>query len=294
MLKKLRAKLNRLRGKAQTKGQLLHQLQVQWKQNHDAAAKAFARFEAQTRKGTDLRREAKTLRKADKPQKAEEKLQEAVVHEQLAAKAKAHSDAEAHAAQQLVPKIKRLKREVDGLETDVASLEAQLKAAKQGGGVRIQGNKATGGTARKRLQVVALASAHACATGARHNFYSQTGDWDIDHCITGPAIGHRDDCSSWFTSVYKSCGLPDPNKSRYGSGYTGTLVAAGTPVSCEYARNNPGCAVIYGSGPGHHVEFSIGDGSENTVGHGSAPVDRGVFDLFGPSEPPRFFKFALS
>jgi hypothetical protein len=295
VIKKIKQKLRGLSGKIETKEQVLAGLQAQWKEHHDAAQKSFDRFEQLTRRATSLRQESKKLRKAGHHAKADARAQAAVEHEALAAKAKAHSEAEAREAQHVIPDIKRLQRELHGLQDDAASLKKELAAAVRAAkGGKVKGNSVVGGTPKQRLQIAALASMHACASGDRHNFYSQTGLWDVDHCITGPAFGHRDDCSSWFTSVYKSCGLPDPNKQRYGSGFTGSLVAAGQQVSREYARNNPGCAVIYGSGPGHHVEFSLGDGTERTVGHGSSPVDMGVFDLFGSSEPPRFFKFALS
>ena len=149
----------------------------------------------------------------------------------------------------------------------------------------------SGGTPEQRLRVCQLQSARNCSTGKRRNFYSQSGPYDVDHCLTGPPYGHRDDCSSWFASVYKSCGLPDPSGSGYGSGYTGTLVANGHQISRGEARNTPGAAVIYGTGVGHHVEMAVGDGSEHTTGHGSAPVDAGTFDLL--SGPVRFFKYDL-
>ena len=88
-----------------------------------------------------------------------------------------------------------------------------------------------GGTDGHRIQIAALTSAHNCSTGKRANFYSQGGEWDVSHCLTGPARGHRDDCSSWFTSVYHSCGLDDPNGARYTGGFTGTLGAHGRAIT---------------------------------------------------------------
>lgn len=178
-------------------------------------------------------------------------------------------------------RVKVLQQRINGLEHRQEDLKAELKKLS---GVTIKGNKATGGTPRERLKAVALASAAACASGHRPNFYSMPGAWTVDHCITGEHSGDRSDCSQWFTSVYKAAGLKDPNGERYTGGYTGTLVANGKQVSSP----QPGDAVIYGSGVGHHVELFIGDG--RTIGHGSAPVDAGVVDLFGDGDY-RFFSF---
>jgi cell wall-associated NlpC family hydrolase len=179
--------------------------------------------------------------------------------------------------------IKKLTQRIEGLETTQAELWRELLKLRT---VKIDGNHATGGTKQERLKAVALASAAACASGKRPNFYSQPGRWDVDHCITGEDYGERSDCSSWVTSVYKSCDLPDPNGTDYGWGYTGTLVQHGTQIS----KPEAGCAVIYGSGTGHHVEMYVGPGNK-TIGHGSAPVDAGVIDLFGDGQY-RFFKYS--
>jgi cell wall-associated NlpC family hydrolase len=181
-------------------------------------------------------------------------------------------------AQFWLGRVKVLTQRIEGLETTRAELEGERKKL---GKVTIKGDRATGGSVRGRLKAVALASAANCASGKRPNFYSQAGAFDADHCITGPAYGHRDDCSSWFASVYKSAGLPDPNGQRYTAGYTGTLGANGRQVSLSQIK--PGDAVLYGAFPHHHVEMFVGPGSK-TIGHGSAPVDAGVIDLFGDGD----------
>jgi hypothetical protein len=185
-------------------------------------------------------------------------------------------------AQFWLGRIKTLVQQIHGLEVKQSDLEAERQKLSK---VTIKGDKATGGSRRGRLKAVALASAAACASGKRPNFYSQVGAFDANHCITGPAYGHRDDCSSWFASVYRSAGLADPSGQRFTAGWTGTLVANGTQIS----EPEIGCAVIYGSGSGHHVEMYVGPGNE-TIGHGSAPVDAGVIDLFGDGQY-RFFKY---
>jgi cell wall-associated NlpC family hydrolase len=174
--------------------------------------------------------------------------------------------------------VKKLTQRVEGLETTQAELEAERQKLSK---VTIEGNAASGGTRRQRLRAVALSSAAACASGKRPNFYSQPGSWDVDHCITGERYGERSDCSSWVTSVYKSAGLADPNGANFTGGYTGTQVANGTQI--DHADLKPGDLVIYGSGAGHHVEMFVGPG-EKTIGHGSAPVDAGVVNLFGDGD----------
>ena len=241
-------------------------LQDRHARRHKKAAKAYNKSVKALQKATDLRREGK--------------LAAAKVWDQRATKAKLHSEAMSNQARKLVGPIKARVQRAHDLDVSHDRLKARIK-------------KVTGGGPEHRLQKTALESAAACASGRRHNFYSQTGAWDIEHCVSGPVYGHRDDCSSWFTSVYWACKLPDPNDSHYGSGYTGTLVAGGHQISIEEARHTPGAAIIYGSGAGHHVEFAIGDGTDHTIGHGSAPVDMGVFNLFGDGQY-RCFKYPTS
>lgn len=293
MLRKLLKKLRVNRGRQAKKEDRREDARQEWKEHHNTAAAAYDRFEKRSKRATALRKEAKKLRKDGKEKRADAVLAEAREAESNAAKALAHSQAEASLAQEAVAEVKRLTQEIEGLERTEAELEARIKKLRGGTKVKISGNKVTGGTPKKRLQVAALTSAKKCATGARHNFYSQRGLFTVEKLISGEPYGYRSDCSQWFTSCYWSCGLPDPNGGPYGgTTYTGSLVENGTPCTREYARNNPGCAVIFGAGPGHHVEMSVGDGTEHTVGHGSAPIDMGTFDLL--PGPVRFYKFALS
>lgn len=249
--------------------------QHKWTRQHDIAARAHD-------KAVKTRENADTLRRKGKPGAAKRADNRAV-------KLAIRSDRYAAKAQRSVASIKRRAQRKGDLKEFKDQLEAQLAAWKREHGVQVHGDKVEGGTPEKRLQTCQLESAHRCSTGARRNFYSQSGAYDVDHCLTGPSYGHRDDCSSWFASVYKSCGLPDPNGQGYGSGYTGTLVANGKQITRGEASHTPGAAVIFGYGPGHHVEMAIGDGSERTIGHGSAPVDVGSFSLL--PGPVRFFKY---
>lgn len=179
-------------------------------------------------------------------------------------------------AQPHIAEIKRLAARVHDLEVDEAHIRLDLKRLQDDSGVTFNGNKASGGTRRQRIKAVALRSAAECAAGRRPNFYSQAGAWDIDHCITGEQRGDRSDCSSWFTSAYRSAQLADPNGNQFRGGFTGTLLTHGKAISRGSLK--PGDAVIYGSGTGFHVEMFVGPSSK-TIGHGSAPVDPGIVDL---------------
>lgn len=186
-------------------------------------------------------------------------------------------------AQFWLGRIKVLQQRIHDLETRQDQLEAQAKKLNK---VTIAGNHATGGMPQQRLKAVALQSAANCAGGRRANFYSQPGRYTVDACLSGESYGERSDCSQWFASVYKACGLDDPNGQSWGWGFTGTLEQHGTQI--QHAE--PGCAVLYGSpGATHHVEMYIGPGNK-TIGHGSAPIDPGVIDLFGDGNY-RFFKY---
>jgi hypothetical protein len=262
-VKKLKAALAAVADKLVSNGLLLARAQRRYKANRKRAYKAHNQQLAAQKKADKVR--------AASPARARQIDAEALRHSHVAFK-------NHQRAQFWLGRVKVLQQRIHGLETR----QAELRKLNH---VTIKGNTATGGSKRDRLKAVALASAANCASGHRPNFYSQSGAYDASHCITGPAYGHRDDCSSWFASVYKSAGLPDPSGERYTAGYTGTLVAHGTQIS----KPEVGCAVIYGPGVGHHVEMYVGPGPK-TIGHGSAPVDAGVIDLFGDGSY-RFFKF---
>jgi cell wall-associated NlpC family hydrolase len=151
---------------------------------------------------------------------------------------------------------------------------AQLDALARG--VTVTGNKATGGTPRQRIVAAARMAAKLHATGKRHSFYSQPGKWTVDYGITGEPLGYRSDCSQFVTSMYHAAGLPDPNGTDYTGGYTGTLAEHGKYIS--RADLKAGDLVLYGPAPHHHVELYVGPG-DDTIGHGSPPVDRGTITM---------------
>ncbi len=165
-------------------------------------------------------------------------------------------------------RLARLRAAIRKAESMIVRRRKLIRAAE---GVKIAGNKATGGTPRQRLQAVALAAAEADRTGKRKSFYSQPGAWTVDYAITGEPRGFRSDCSQFVTSVFRSAGLPDPNGRGYGGGYTGTLAENGREIPRSQAK--PGDLGFYGTAPFHHVEMVVNDGATKFVGHGSPPVD---------------------
>lgn len=190
-------------------------------------------------------------------------------------------------AQHYLGVVKKLQQRIHGLETRHDKLEADARKWRTTHGVQIHGNTVTGGNPGQRWRAALLASVANCANGKRRNFYSMSGGWDVDHVITpGEAYGERSDCSSTVTGWAKACGLPDPNGEDFHAGYTGTLVGEHNgwrQVSrAEMERSGKPGYIVYGPGVGHHTEAFLGHGV--TCGHGSAPVDKGVVDLFGDGD----------
>lgn len=189
-------------------------------------------------------------------------------------------------------RIKELLQEKHGLEVRQDKLHHAAAKYLKNHGVRIVGNKAVGGTPEQRWIAVCLASVANCSSGDRRNFYSMPGSWDVDHVIKpGESPGERSDCSSTVTGWAKAAGLPDPNGANWTGGFTGTLLGAHNgwkEVSRERMVKHGWGYIVYGSGSGHHTEAYIGPG-DRTAGHGSAPVDFGVIDLFGSGEVQRYF-----
>lgn len=189
-------------------------------------------------------------------------------------------------------RIKELVQEKHGLETRQDKLKQHAADYLKSHGVQITGNHAAGGTPKERWIAVCLASVANCSSGDRRNFYSMPGNWDVSHVIKpGEAPGERSDCSSTVTGWAKAAGLPDPNGANWTGGFTGTLLGGHNgwkEVSRERMVKHGWGYIVYGSGVGHHTEAYIGPG-DRTAGHGSAPVDFGVIDLFGSGEVQRYF-----
>lgn len=259
----IRKALNALAKALGVQKPLLVRAQRRYLANRKRAFKANEQKKAAQKKADQLRADGH-------PEKAARKDRKALRLEVVATK-------NHQRAQFWLGRVKILIQRIHKLEIRESQIQRELAEL----GPTIVGNHAKGGSKSERLKAVALKSASECAAGRRHNFYSQAGSWDVDHCITGENYGERSDCSSWATSVYKSCGLPDPNGQDYGGGYTGTLYQNGHSVSKDDLK--PGDLILYGVAPGHHVELYVGPGAK-TIGHGSASVDAGVVDLFGDGD----------
>jgi hypothetical protein len=193
-------------------------------------------------------------------------------------------------------RAKVLSKRINGIEENVTEIRKEIAAL----GVTIEGNVAKGGTDFERWLAVQNASVANCLKGppdGRRNFYDMGGAWNIDHPITpGEAYGERSDCSETLTAWAKAAGLPDPNGLNWSGGWTGSLVGEHNgwrEVTFEQmVKAKRPAFFIYGSGPGHHTEGWCPVLNENgqivnvnrTAGHGSAPVDYGVPNLFGDGD----------
>jgi hypothetical protein len=138
--------------------------------------------------------------------------------------------------------------------------------------------------------------ASKCASGDRPNFYSMEGPgFNVKHALLkggqehiGQLSGERSDCSLYGTEACWASKLPDPNGTDFTGGFTGTGLGQhnGWKIVSEEAMRKKGWGIVIylrweGDTEGHHWENYIGEGGTETIGHGSAPVDPGVIDLFG-------------
>ena len=182
---------------------------------------------------------------------------------------------------------------IEGLHKRHGDLEAKLEAMQPHVGPQ---GKVVGAEPGEGAIWVARFIASKCAGGERPNFYSMSGSgFNVQHAIdkgTQPHIGQlpgqRSDCSLFVTEVCWAADLPDPNGLNYTAGYTGTLLGQHNGwqiVSEDVMRKRGWGIVVYlrypGDTVGHHTEFYVGEGGTETIGHGSAPVDPGVVNLFG-------------
>jgi cell wall-associated NlpC family hydrolase len=162
-------------------------------------------------------------------------------------------------------------------------IEAELTKWRKTHGVVISGNKVEGGTARQRLRAALLRAMLNYQHGKQPGYYSQSGAERLyGKMLEGMPYGHIFDCSTFADGIYFCCGLKDPSATDYHEGYTGTEGAHGKEVPAALAK--VGDLVLYGSFPHHHVEVVLDPERQTTCGHGSPPIDEGVFDLFGDSD----------
>lgn len=201
----------------------------------------------------------------------------------------AHRAYKAHLrAQHYLGRIKELNQKIHDLGVHEDKIKTELAKWKREHGVVVEGNKVVGGTPGQRWKAALLASVANCSNGKRRNFYSMTGNWDIEHeLVGGPEYGHRSDCSSTVTGWAKACGLPDPNGEDFHGGYTGTLGGQhnGWKLVSRDSMEHSGLPsyIVYGPDPGHHTEGYLGPGNR-TAGHGDAAVDFGIVDDFGDGD----------
>lgn len=182
-------------------------------------------------------------------------------------------------------RIKQQVGRVHHLEKSLGEREAELRQWKKEHGVQIHGSKVTGGTARQRLKAALLRAMVNYRTGKLAGYYSQSGGVrDYLHAIYHYALGRIWDCSTFADGVYLCCGLPAPSgpNTLTAGGWTGPEGEHGKRVSESEAQ--VGDLVLYGPAPHHHVELVLDPKRKTTVGHGSPPIDEGVFDLFGDGD----------
>lgn len=195
-------------------------------------------------------------------------------------------------AEHFVGKAKEYAAGVHHLKESLATKEGKLKELEIKHGPHISPanpNKVDGGTAIEKLEfAMRYSDVHSSL------YYSQTGREDIHHGLNGPPSGARFDCSSWFTSIYWSCDLPDPNGTEYKVGevdFTGSLGEGGKPIA-EHELDT-GDAILYGVAPFHHIEMKIGKMSvtNKTMGHGTSDTNEGIVALLpGPRAYRRYPK----
>lgn len=255
----------------------------------------YRRWKVWDRKADRAHEAALDLRARADRERAAGNHQAAAALDGQAIKRQAKADKFRALARIKVGRIKILKRHVLKLDRLADQLRDEIEEWIRENRVKVDvlGNRVTGGTDKQRFRTAALTSSKRCLTGKRPNWYSMLGGWIVSKCFTGEPSGSRSDCSQWLTSVCLAAGLPDPNGTNWTGGWTGTLVEGhnGWHQCSEADMKRKGFGyVVYGYGPGHHVEAFVGPGEKDhqgsafanlTIGHGSAPIDPGVIDLFG-------------
>jgi len=254
-----------------------------------AAQKGYERQAKAAMKVADkLRAEAHTLLTYgpnEDQTRGEAKLRKAQRKDGKVAKLQAKATKESHRAVFWRGRARALTKRIEGISTDVGKLEREIAKA----GPHVDGNRVDDGDPGERFILAAKTAAVNCATNKRRNFYSQSGSWDCKHEIKpGPQYGERSDCSQFVTGICWSAQLPDPNGARFTGGYTGTLLGQhnGWKIVTEKEMRAKGWGIVvyissWSDTVGHHTEGYVGEGGDGTIGHGSAPVDAGVVNLFG-------------
>lgn len=183
-------------------------------------------------------------------------------------------------------RVKKDVAAIHNLDERLKKREDELAAYVKAHGVQFEGeNKVRGGTPHQRLRAAILKAAANYRAGTQPGYYSMSGGArDYDHAINHYPGGRIWDCSTFADGIYLCCGLEAPSgpNTRTAGGWTGTEGEHGRRVSESAAK--PGDLVLYGPAPHHHVEVVLDPESKTTIGHGSPPIDPGVFDLFGDDD----------
>lgn len=277
-MKKLREQIEQVLANLGTAEQRLEVAGNRWQANHDKAHEEH-------KKQKEAQHEANEFKRAGHENAAIAEAERASRCEHRAIMAKRR-------AEHFVGKAKEFAADVHDLKESLATKEGKLTKLEAEHGPHIAAddpNKVVDGSPKERLKFAALYSdIHSSV------FYSQTGFQDFKHGLNGPPPGARYDCSSWFTSIYWSCGLPDPNGTNYTPGevdFTGSLGEGGTPIA-EHELDT-GDAILYGEAPFHHIEMKIDPiaVSIETEGHGTGDTNKGIVALLpGPRAYRRFPK----
>lgn len=183
----------------------------------------------------------------------------------------------------------RVKQDVaalHNLDDRIAKRTDELAAWMKTHGVQfVSDNQVVGGTPHQRLEAAILRAAANYRAGTQPGYYSMSGGArDYAHALNHYPQGRIWDCSTFADGAYLCCGLEAPSgpNTPTAGGWTGTEGEHGTQISIGAAK--PGDLVLYGPFPHHHVEVVLDPAQQTTIGHGSAPVDPGVFDLFGDGD----------
>lgn len=175
---------------------------------------------------------------------------------------------------------------ITNLNARIEKRQAELAEWMKEHGVSFVGeNKVAGGTPRQRLRAAILRAAANYRAGSQPGYYSmEGGSRDYSHAIYHYAPGRIWDCSTFADGIYLCCGLEAPSgpNTRTAGGFTGTQGEHGKRIDPNAAQS--GDLVLYGPFPHHHVEVVLDPEERTTIGHGSPPIDPGVFDLFGDGD----------
>lgn len=263
---KIKAALERVAKTLSLKQSLLARAQRRYKANRKRAYQAHSQQE-KAQKLADAAR-------ADAPVKAARYDKQALRHGHVAYKNHVR-------AQFWLGRIKVLQQAINDLDTSIEGYEKKIKANK----AHVKDGKVVGGTARQKLRLAIHTAAKNCKSGAQNNYYSMYGGVrDYLHVLADYALGRIWDCSTFADGTYIVCDLEAPSgpNTLTAGGYTGTEGEHGKRVSESQAKT--GDLVLYGPAPHHHVEVVDDPKAKTTIGHGSPPIDAGVFDLFGDGD----------